>query len=642
MKHWVILLALRIAAQQTIAPTDEPVGIARGEDWLGYNIRQSFEAGARFLSVDGSRDKYRSDVNYRNGVRLLSSKLDIHSRQGKGKWFDEIVLNTLGLGNDPYQFTSLRIEKNRWYRYDMGWRQNEYFNPGLAIVDGLHRQDTLRRLQDHTLTIRPGQKWRVLGGYSRNSQFGAALTTTNLFDLHAGAEFPLFSDVSRRQDEFRLGAEAEFLGFRLSAMRTWENFRDDTADSAGRSTAATGATALTRLTRTQPYTGDSNGWRASLFTDRKRWYAMNGRFTYVDGRRSFLFDETALGTDRFGAARDRQLVVGGNARRPLLAANYTLSILPTARLTVTNHTSLTDTRMEGNSLYTEFNNRTRDFSFRLLDFLGIRMVTNTTDALYQATRWLSFHGGYHFGERRIRSNQDGDRAEQTNTLHAGQFGVRVRGWKNISLNLDGEIGRADNPFYPTSDGRYHGLNARLEYKRKNFRAMVQARSNDNFNSVSLWSHSARTRQYSGDVSYTGLSWLSLDAGYSKLHVTTLTGLAYFVDFEPFERDRSLYVSNLHTIYMGVHSSIRRKADVYAGWSRISDQGGTGLPVLLRGLALAQSFPFLYHSPMFRLSVPLRRNIRWNAGYQFYGYGERRLAVQNYRANTAYSSLLWSF
>ncbi len=55
----------------------------------------------------------------------------MNSRDGHGRWFDQIVLTTMGLGNDPYQSVTLRVEKNKLYRYDMLWRLDDYYNPGL-------------------------------------------------------------------------------------------------------------------------------------------------------------------------------------------------------------------------------------------------------------------------------------------------------------------------------------------------------------------------------------------------------------------------------------------------------------------------------------------------------------------------------
>src|SRR5262249_25954546 len=141
-----------------------------------YNIVNSFETGFRYSLIDGNLGKYRSDINYRNGIRLLGSNLTVNSRDGHGRQFDEIILNTLGLGNDPYQSAVLRIQKNGLYRYDMTWRLNEYFNPGLTLANGEHLLDTRRRLQDHDLTLLPQAKLKFHLGYTRNSQTGPALT----------------------------------------------------------------------------------------------------------------------------------------------------------------------------------------------------------------------------------------------------------------------------------------------------------------------------------------------------------------------------------------------------------------------------------------------------------------------------------
>jgi len=74
----------------------------------------------------------------------LATNLSINSKEGHGRWFDEIVLSTSGLGNDPYQTASLRIQKNGLYRYDMLWREDDYYNPCLVISGGEHLMDTVR------------------------------------------------------------------------------------------------------------------------------------------------------------------------------------------------------------------------------------------------------------------------------------------------------------------------------------------------------------------------------------------------------------------------------------------------------------------------------------------------------------------
>jgi hypothetical protein len=108
-----------LSAQQVVAPTPDQVGPPRGENTGDYNITQSFETGYRFSQVFGDIGEYRSDVNYGNGIRLLGSSLSINSKDGHGHLFDEILLTTIGLGNDPYQSVNLRIQKNGLYQYNM-------------------------------------------------------------------------------------------------------------------------------------------------------------------------------------------------------------------------------------------------------------------------------------------------------------------------------------------------------------------------------------------------------------------------------------------------------------------------------------------------------------------------------------------
>ena len=66
--------------------------------------------------------------------------------------------------------------------------------------------------------------------------------------------------------------------------------------------------------------------------------------------------------------------------------------------------------------------------------------------------------------------------------------------------------------------------------------------------------------------------------------------------------------------------------------------GSALP-LLQGV---QTFPVAYQSPVARISVVIRDNLRWNFGYQYYGYRQQFEPGLNFRANTGYSSLSFSF
>jgi hypothetical protein len=651
------LLASALRAQPPIAPTDSKVGKPRGENVGGYNILNTFETGARFATVDGNESRYRSDVNFRPGVRLLSSGLSIHSREGQGRLFDELILNTQGLGNDPYQNAQLRLSKNKLYRYELQWRSNAYYNPGLGFINAegatptfQHFLDTVHQFQDQTLTLLPQSNIQFFAGYSSNSQNGPGLSTVNFFE-HRGNEFNYFSEVRRRQQEFRLGGEVKAAGVKLFWQRGWEWFKDDAIESSGASAGNNpdSTTRLTSLTRGQPIRGTAASWRLNAFTERKRWH----------GLRDFIFDERAIASQR--TTQNRQFLLTGNGRRPVTTGNLTVSIFPTEKISVSNHTGFHNTRMEGEGAYREFNNSTQSLATLNFESLGIRNFTNTTDVNIQPTKQVGFFTGYQYSNRRIQSVEQiafpGDTgqpdrlaANQTNRLHTGVAGLRLRPTKPLQINFDAEIGRADRPFFTTSERNFHALGARLLYKQKNFQFSAQARNKYNFNSVSLFSHSSRARHYGFDGSWTPRPNWGIDGGYTKTHLDTLTGLFYFASFQEVATDRSFYVSNLHSVFANVRTSVKDKVDLVFGYSRVQDTGDGRASLAAGGAAFSssnvfrafQTYPLSFQSPMARVSVRLNERLRANFGYQYYGYNEKFLLLQDYRAHTGYASLLWSF
>jgi hypothetical protein len=648
------------------------VGPPRGENASGYNVRQSFELGYRWNTVGGNPDMYRSTVNYGNGIRLLGSSFSVQSLEGHGRWFDQILLNTQGLGNDPYQNAVLRIEKNRLYRYDFTWRSNAYVNPGLINL-GItnpalrHRMDTVRHVQDQDFILFPQSRFRLFAGYSRNTQRGPGLTTLNLTDTR-GDEFPLFADIRRQQNEYRAGFELAMFGVRLNLLHGWVNFKEDTPVSlTGPSAGANpeDLSTLTSLNRAEPYHGNSPYWRIALFREGRKYWSVNGRFTYVSGRRGFVQDESSLGADRLGAQTKRQVLTLGNAQRPAIAGNLTLSLFPAQRITFTNHTSMSHIRMVGNSYLIVYQNDTASSPVLPYDFLGIRTIANSTTLDARPARWFGVYGGFQYSTRRIRSMQFFEvpgqpvplilrtPIEQTNQLRAGVFGIRLKPVRALTINLDSEIGRADHPIYPISDRNYQALRARAEYRFRNFRLSANARTDYNTNSVTLANFASRTRHYGADATWTGRDWFSIDASYSRQHLDTLGALQYFsfVDTrnQLISGERSYYVSNIHAATLAARFTIRLRADISIGYSHVQDVGDkrrtptagpsfSALPVFLA----AQTFPLRFASPMGRVSIRITDDIRWNAGYQYYGYTEDFSMVYGYRAHTGYSSISWSF
>jgi len=653
------------AGQPVVAPTPQTAGSPRGDSWGDYNVTNSWEAGYRFHSVDGNRGKYRSDVNFGNGIRLLGGSLGLHSKEGRGRWFDELLLDLRGIGNDPYQFSSFRLQKNAAYRYDLLWRSSEYVNPGLTIANGLHGISTNRQMQDHDFTLRPQGKYRFRMGFSNNSQSGGGLLTGQWFDSR-GDEFAYWSNIRRTQREYRIGADAEWRGLRLSVTRGWELFKDDTAFGVPLTSAGANpddATTLTAIRRDEPMHGRTPYWRANVQGQLGKRFTVQGKFTHSDGQRRFLFDEYAVGTDRLGSARNLQILLTGNGRRPVSTGYLTLIWHPGEQFTLTNQTGFHNTRMEGDGRYSEFNNGTSGLSLVSFQNLAIRNVSNATEGTWQPRKWIGVFGNYQYSERRVRSQDITERVlpagapfeEQFNRMKAGAGGIRIQPMKPLRIFLSGEVGRNDRPFYPTSDKDYHAINARIQYRTAKYNLSSDYRSFTNANSTSLFVHSSRGRSWSANGGWAPSAALQFDAGYSYIHLDTLTGLAYFVDFSLVNTDRSYYLSNLHTIHGGLQVQLRKRVDLYVGYVRTEDRAdgrsaagspATGgfltIPATTGTFAAAQVFPVSYQAPLARISVVLHRNLRWNFGWQYYDYREKLVALQDYTAHTGYVSLSYSF
>ena len=671
LTRFAILLAFfgTLEAQQVVAPTQEPVGPPRGENTGDYNITQSFETGYRFALVGGNGNEYRSVVNYGNGIRLLSSSFTMNSRDGHGGLVDEIVLNTLGLGNDPYQAVVLRIQKNKLYTYNMTWRLSDYFNPALTVAGGTHFMDTTRRIQDHDLTLLPQSHVQFRLGYSRNTVDGPALSTAQEFDLN-GSGLPIFTNVSQHWNEYRVGADASFAGFKFTVTRRWDFFKDDTpatSDGVVAAGTATDQTVLTRFNRSQPIHGSSPGWMGNLFTRRKRW-GMNARIAYAGGRNDFALIESAAGIGQLGQPANRQILVGGNAARPDLVGDFSLNYYPTDKLTVVNYGSIDNNRIDGLSSYSEYftgANLGTTINFR---YLAIRTIINATDLNYRYNKWLGFYGGYHYSDRQVRTVEGftlpqlagvggNNYYEVTNQLQEGVLGVRLRPVKPLTINLDGEIGRTTQPLTPIAPGKYHTFGSRIQYRVKNVQlsaAYHELYNNNQQASFTLFS--SHSRDYNASASWSPHDWFSLDASYSKLHLDSLSFLAFFAGLpQPTLQTsyRSLYISNIHSANLGVHFALGRRADLYLGYSIVKDVGdgratavppGTTDPIQAL-LDSVQTFPLTYQSPLARLSLKITPKIRWNAGFQYYGYSEQFeifAYYQNFHAQTGYTSVLWSF
>jgi len=394
----------------------------------------------------------------------------------------------------------------------------------------------------------------------------------------------------------------------------------------------------------------------ALFDDLSKWFSWNGRFTYTSGRRSFALDETFL-TAAGNAITTTRAINLGNAQRPVATGNLNLVFTPASKLTIVNSTSVYNARTQGNGTFAQLSPGapTQVVTY---NYLGVRTIANDTSLNYQWVKKVGVFASYHYSDRLIRSTESSNTlfipAQQTDIMNSTQFGVRLRPVQPLTVQLSAEIGRSNRPFTPVAPRTFNALNGRVQYKLRNFQVLATTNTDYNNNSISLASFSSHSRRYAVDGSWTPRSWFSLDTGYSKMHLDTDGGIAYRVSPPAgtlITGERSLFFSNLHTVSAGIRFLVKDRVEVYVGLTRVQDTGDGRATVVGPAIGSAravfqsvQTFPLTFVSPQARVSLKLSRGLRWNAGYQYYGYRQEfnRTPDLDYRANTGYTSLSFAF
>ncbi len=207
----------RLLGQAAAASSDPPSqqdGINSG----GYLIHSSVEMGYRYNNVAGSDDMYDTLVNLQTGPRFLDQTLSMQSLAHEGVLFDDLYLNSFGLGGDPNAVARLRADKHKWYNLQGSFRRDvSYFNydllanplnpptavPSVPVLNSPHEFDnTARRMTDIDLTLLPESTVSFRLGYSNNNMTGPSFSS-----LHEGTEALLLQGWNTTMNSFRMGVD---------------------------------------------------------------------------------------------------------------------------------------------------------------------------------------------------------------------------------------------------------------------------------------------------------------------------------------------------------------------------------------------------------------------------------------------------
>src|SRR5215207_524630 len=105
-----LLLLIGSAFTSAQSPTPTPASDS--------TITSTAEIGVRGVDVNGNENKYRSDLNYRPGIRVFDSSFLIDNKESGSNFFDSALVTTSGWGGDPSGFFKMNIERTGFYRFD--------------------------------------------------------------------------------------------------------------------------------------------------------------------------------------------------------------------------------------------------------------------------------------------------------------------------------------------------------------------------------------------------------------------------------------------------------------------------------------------------------------------------------------------
>ena len=660
----LLLLCLPAAAQQPVTYSAEVPASSR--EFSGYSILNSFEFGYRFANVGGDNDLYRASVNFGDGLRLFRGRLRVNSLDGKGGALDEFSLRSSGALGDPYQAHVIRAEKNGLYRYDLQYRLVRYHNRLPSLWRGEHGLTVERAMQTHDITVFPGSNFEVLLGYDRNVRSGPGFasvgTTDNSGVLDARNYLRYQANLRQSTKQYRAGFTANFIGLALTATHAVDLYEEEgsQADASGLPSATSNIQLVEDFTRSQPFHGRTPITTLALRTRKDRVIGFNSRFVYASGtRNSALRDNISVPDSATTIAGFRKAFIVGDASREQSSGETTIVLLPTPRWTITNTTAFHNTRIDGDASVVEIG-FFRDEYLRF-SHLGIRRISNASEANYRALKEVSLYGAYRFSTRRARSSDalrypdfgfGRELAGVDNKLQSGAAGVRWLPGRNVRASFDFEVGRADRPLTPTSERRFHNQSARFHWRARDFTVSAYFKNRANDNPTELLAYSSKSRSQGVHASWlhpdTGMV---LDAGYSLLNMDVSTGILDLFEFsgEP-ERLRSVYASSIHNLNFAIRATPAQRVTLNLAYNLTKDTGGGDFDVAfaersafsLEGAYLMTSLPMSYHSPQVRLSVAMKANLAWNFGWRYYGYSERIAGIRGFRSHVGYTSLTVGF
>ena len=643
-----------------------------GRTWGVYSVTSSLELGYRFVDARGSEQRYLSDVNVRDGFRVLESSLDMRARPGSGLLFDFLHTEVDNAGGDQSQHFSLRADKTRWYRFDANVRRFNYYRSlGPSFALGFRDYDLRQQVSDFSLKLFPQRAIRINAGYGRSMAKGR-YNPTYSFQRDI---FQLLGNTRWDANDFRLGIDATYRKWDFNVEELYRLFRNDleitSKPGLDLGFAPTDNGKLAALDRVTPQRARGLVTRASVRGTITEQLHVVLRGLHDDELLRGRYFELASGVNNNGVPLVSNVLnlpdPGAVIKRPSDKVDAGVSYDIDRHFTLSDTFSFTSFRILGGTeivttSVTQPANRPP--ATAVTDVLARDYVTDLTS--YSNTLELNMNWGRKFsanlGWRAMQRDVKIDSNYLTATspvsatnptitsedesigTHAFIGGMRIRPTPRTSFMFDVEKGQNNNSFVRINP---------LDYTR--FRARAQVRATDKLGFSGAFTSLDRTnptpqvnndsnfRSYTVAANLEPTSRVWIDVGYDYhdlyatgdiLYTTVINNTTQRVS------GRSLYYARINSLYANTRFALTNRLDLLMVYYYIMDRGAPS--VSLGPNDFVSALPLRRHNPEVRLAYRFSNIVTGNLAYRHYSYNERDFAFLDYRANILTTGLRFTF
>lgn len=644
---------------------NKPARPETGRVWGVYSTTTSFEIGHRFVDVDGSRDRYLSDVNVRDGFRLLEYSTDMRAQPGQGALFDFMKAEVLNAGGDQSQNFSLRLDKARVYRFDGAVRRfNYYRSPGPNFANNWRNTDLRQQVSDFNLKLFPQRAVRINLGYGRSQAKGRY----NPSYSYERDLFQLRGETRWEANDYRLGLDSSYRRWDFSVEQLYRAFRNDpqitSPPGVNLGAAPTDAARISFLDREIPLRSHALVTRASLHGSIGERLHLAFRGLHDEERLRAPYLETSAGVASNNASiLSRTLTGDGIVKRPNSVLDAAVTIDINRNFSIGEDFRYTAFRILGDV-------STLQPSIQQTGAAAPQTIVTTTvgDRLTEMTSYwntlalnmsfgkkFSANLGWRAMQREVRL--DGNYVSrvsnsttvttvfggESESIAANAFtgGVRIRPSDRFNVLFDAEHGTNNNAFVRVNP---------LEFTR--FRVKAQAQivdklfltgaftSTDRTNPTPQVDNASNARTYTVAVDWEPKSRLFLNVGYDYHDLFSTADIRYFLASSAERFGKSLYYARLNSVFANARFGLTKRLDLLMVYYYIMDRGAPSVTIgpndFVTSLALRR------HNPEARLAYRFSNFVTGNLSYRHYSYNEREFAVQDYRSNILTTSLRFTF